>query len=278
MRILERERPGRLYHYTTTAGLLGIIQQKEIWATHSQYLNDLREFRHALEIAQEELRAMRAASQDADRSCTLQQMEENTTGIEIANVCVTSFSENRDSLSQWRAYSGGGAGFAIGFSSEFLNAVLDTDCALMPCIYDEDEQRGVVRSMLERVMDGQEGGVKDEDEGVTTSRAGSKLNAHLLFYAAMLKHQSFKDEKEWRISGLFDCAGDRFGYRPGRSMLIPYYRISLDVDHEPFRIEEVIVGPTPYPEQSSRSIKSLLVTCGFQDVHVVPSTVPYRNW
>ena len=276
MRLLERQRPERLYHYTTADGLLGIIQQQEIWATHSQYLSDLLEFRHAVGIVRDELKKMRAVSEDEDRTRMLERMQENTKEIECANVCVTSFSEDRDSLSQWRAYSGGGSGFSIGFSSEFLGSVLDENCFLLPCLYEEDKQRDFVHSIIGRVMGENEGRLKNADDGLDASTAGAKLNAQLLAYAAMLKHQSFKAEKEWRISGLFNC--ERFEYRPGTSMLIPYYRIPLKSDQVPFRIEEVVVGPAPYPEQSSRSVDSLLVTCGLKDVAVVTSTVPHRNW
>ena len=34
---------GLLYHYTTQHGLLGILKQKCIWATHIRYLNDTSE-------------------------------------------------------------------------------------------------------------------------------------------------------------------------------------------------------------------------------------------
>jgi hypothetical protein len=37
--VFEKEPSGPLYHYTTQSGLLGIIWQREIWATHTQYLN-----------------------------------------------------------------------------------------------------------------------------------------------------------------------------------------------------------------------------------------------
>jgi hypothetical protein len=47
--ILNRHPPGILYHYTTQTGLLGIITSGEIWASHTQYLNDVREFPHAIE-------------------------------------------------------------------------------------------------------------------------------------------------------------------------------------------------------------------------------------
>jgi len=34
---------GLLYHYTNQKGLLGILKEKCIWATHLRYLNDMSE-------------------------------------------------------------------------------------------------------------------------------------------------------------------------------------------------------------------------------------------
>jgi hypothetical protein len=125
------ERPdGLLYHYTTQTGLLGIIGRKQIWATHTQYLNDSREFSHALQVVRDELEAYRSSHQaevdmeniaihgtplpfelgshhgNVDR--ILEGMIQNvdtSARCESINVCVASFSENGDSLSQWRAYA-----------------------------------------------------------------------------------------------------------------------------------------------------------------------------
>ena len=32
--------PKTIYHYTTRAGLQGILQSNTLWASHSQFLND----------------------------------------------------------------------------------------------------------------------------------------------------------------------------------------------------------------------------------------------
>ena len=56
--ILSRRPPEILYHYTSQEGLLGIICKKEMWASHTQYLNDQREFRHAIELVRDELSRM----------------------------------------------------------------------------------------------------------------------------------------------------------------------------------------------------------------------------
>lgn len=39
-----------LYHYTTQAGLLGILGSKSIWCTNTLFLNDPTEFSHAIDL------------------------------------------------------------------------------------------------------------------------------------------------------------------------------------------------------------------------------------
>jgi hypothetical protein len=72
---------------------------------------------------------------------------------EHINVCVCSFSEDSDSLSQWRAY-GGSSGFAIGFSGEVLGAAVESQrFFLAQCIYDPGTQLNIVRALVEEVLD-----------------------------------------------------------------------------------------------------------------------------
>lgn len=67
-RHLKTEPPDTLYHYTGQVGLLGIIQNAELWATKVQYMNDLAEFRRALSMAQTGLDLMISnSSNDSSR-------------------------------------------------------------------------------------------------------------------------------------------------------------------------------------------------------------------
>lgn len=103
--------------------------------------------------------------------------------------------------------------------------------------------------------------------------------AYLNRYAPILKHKSFADEREWRIiSRPLMCVHDRFGYRQGTSMLVPYFRIPLIGDGEPLGIEEVIIGPTPYKSQSRHSIQGFLYRMRLKQTKVRNSTAPFRNW
>ncbi len=74
--ILNRQPPEILYHYTTQTGLLGMVTSREIWASHMQYLNDVREFLHAIAVTKEELSKMALEPNLKDEVGLLQKMYE----------------------------------------------------------------------------------------------------------------------------------------------------------------------------------------------------------
>jgi Protein of unknown function (DUF2971) len=275
-------KPNRpLYHYTKQSGLLGIFGTKQIWATHSQYLNDRREYKHALGLVCEEIDRLVATADHQSRSF-LQGMKDGISGIESMNVCVCSFSEERDSLSQWRAYGSGTSGFAIGLPGDFIVAATERlQWYLAPCIYDLSKQRTLIRSLVEEVLEqcieGENAGER-EMERHYWERGGS-LCAYLNRYGPILKDPAFREEKEWRIiSRPLMCSGELFDFREGNSLLIPYYKLPLAGEDLAFRVHEVVVGPTPDGERSKCSVRSFLVRHGLKDVTVEVSSVPYRNW
>ena len=61
-------------------------------------------------------------------------------------------------------------------------------------------------------------------------------------------------------------------------MLIPHYRVPIAHPDLPLKLDEVVIGPTPHGDQSSRAVKSLLVSQGLDNVPIGLSSVPYRNW
>ena len=276
--VLSCKPPDALYHYTTQAGFLGIVKNKEIWATHTQYLNDRREYLHALRIVREEIMAIVRATNGPQHKELLKDMADDVEGIESMNVCVSSFSEDKDSLSQWRAYSGASSGFAIGFSGKLLSKVTKSESFyLAPCIYDHSKQRKLIRVLIEEILEENiEGKPWDNEDHIPK---GGNLCAYLHRYAPILKDPSFKEEREWRIiSRPLSCKFERFEFRPGKSMLIPYYRFPLSKDKVPFHVHEIVVGPTPHPIQAEHSASSFLVSEGLRNVPVNISIVPYRSW
>lgn len=288
--ILERTPPPILYHYTTQQGLLGIIRDKEIWATHTQYLNDEREFLHAMDVFAREISTMRSEGplSVVDKAC-LDEMERVVTlGLESVHVCVCSFSERGDVLSQWRGYGGGTSGFAVGFSGGFLSHTSRDYGWLVPAIYDQTEQRSFIRTLLQDVL-GESAKTKASATKEGPRGIGNILE-YLPRYAPILKHHSFSEEKEWRIvTRPLGCTDERFDYRPGSSMLIPYFRLPLG-DQKNLGIKEIVIGPTPHPIQSREAIEGLLYKHGIHrsgawesnadsdTVKIRLSEIPYRSW
>jgi hypothetical protein len=289
-----------LYHYTTQKGLLGIVSSKAMWVTHTQYLNDHREFVHAVDLAREQVALLlKASSSDAGRNRSLVRMKEALEQqLQSINVCVCSFSEDRDSLSQWRAYGERTSGFAIGFPAELvIAATASKGWYLAACVYEREQQREIIRNLVEEVLEenlsGEPGfttGEKDE-QGISFRGPAGNLIAYLYRYAPILKDKSFKEEREWRVISrpLMNQSQD-FCFREGRSFLIPYSKFPLHAEGIEFRLREIVIGPTPYQELSKSSIRNFLVSknmnvstglepiLGGPSVDVEISTVPYRDW
>ena len=284
--ILSRQPPEILYHYTGQEGLLGIIGKKEIWASHTQYLNDDREFRHAIELVRDELSRMVQGAETQERPFVeeMNQGMHERDGMESVNVCVCSFSEESDILSQWRAYGDGVSKFSIGFSGALLRQVSDQmNFSLVPCLYGEGEQRALVRALLKDVLQENmtvvpQAELEEEEEDMYLLRGGN-LIAYLNRYAPILKHKTFSEEREWRIvTRPIMCMNKQFDYRPGRSMLTPYYRIPLAGLDVEFGVKRIVVGPVPHGDRAVQAVKSLMVKHRLKATQVLGSDVPFRNW
>jgi hypothetical protein len=57
-RLYPRRLPSALYHYTSTDGVLGIIDSRTLWATCVEDLDDQGEVRHGIEMVQAEVRRL----------------------------------------------------------------------------------------------------------------------------------------------------------------------------------------------------------------------------
>jgi hypothetical protein len=92
---------GTLYHYTNQGGLLGIIRDRTIWMTHTQYLNELST---PLIWSGKEINRLQGTTKPETSQAQVLLQLEQALGLspESINVCVCSFSEEPDSLSQWR--------------------------------------------------------------------------------------------------------------------------------------------------------------------------------
>jgi hypothetical protein len=105
--------------------------------------------------------------------------------------------------------------------------------------------------------------------------------------APFIKHEAFEEECEWRKVVSKDyrlVPGQQF--RPGKSTLIPFVEIMLDVmqvgservPRPTYFINEVIIGPTPTPELTREALYALFTSEGHPEVVIRSSRIPYKSW
>jgi hypothetical protein len=276
----EAAEPKLLYHYTSMAGFVGILESLKLWASGIRFLNDASEFQAGMNAAfhvyNEELLQTGADSTIQKHTPLLLQDGDV--------VFVASFSAEKtgDDLSQWRAYSGGLSGVSLGFSPSYLRAIIkhfleehkgrhwyETELSpLVECEYHHNvDALGVDQKLIDSV------------KRIAANDIVSK-GAEFAHYSATLKHDAFHGEKEWRIVLIWQGDGvpDCLEFRCAKSMLIPYIRIPLDWRSQPLEIDRVVIGPTPHQREAESAVRMLLKRHGVACETVAVSDAPYRNW
>lgn len=121
---------------------------------------------------------------------------------------------------------------------------------LTRCIYDRQRQRELIEDSVEEVLEGNLSGdygctPEDDDELEIVRARGGNLLADLNIYAPILKDESFREEREWRIVSLpLMSSSKNLCFREGQSLLVPYSKFPLSYNDLAFRLKEVVIGPT----------------------------------
>lgn len=140
---------GELFHYTDAAGLIGMMQNGgELWATDVRCMNDTDEFILGHRVIERALN-----DRTTHPAHTLLQRLLAHPGYVSPLVFSISFSEDRDLLSQWRAYADNGAGFSVGFAHDSLDALTfdgkPTTKTIVRVLYDRDRQEKCADRIVE---------------------------------------------------------------------------------------------------------------------------------
>ncbi len=272
---------GRLYHYTSYAGLLGIIQSKSLWASKLRFLNDADEFIHGLDIA-ETLARERAKDSDGEEKELLQKIASRRDSYHRANVFVSSFTEQPDVLSQWRGYAGAG-GASLGFSVVDLRRAAEANSfKLIKCVYDQPTKIKIANEFLDlwlsRIPHARESFGDDYLDSASWGFTYDYFQA-----AAAFKHSAFHEEAEWRlVSTLISSHDEKIGFRPLSTMIVPYFKIDLDVGVEDggktnIGLREILLGPNNNPEDMKDALGMVLARYKIRYSSYTNSKAPYRS-
>jgi hypothetical protein len=275
--ILDTKVPNVLYHYTSAAGLLGILESGKIWTTKIQYLNDNSELQLAYDYIRKEIRRQQKGLSQIRTKQELDNMMVALDDSATTNVSLASFTEVGDQLSQWRGYCEIGKGYSVGFNGPKLKQVLkEKGYALVHCVYDKFMHLRMVMELVNEYP------LRNKIE-----KAGMPLLSHAgfstdfsfesLFLAPLIKSESFQEEKEWRLI-THPLSYQDAKYRSGNHSIIPYWEVDIDLENT---LKSIIVGPTPEPGLSASALKGLLMKKSFQvydqKIDITQSKIPFRK-
>lgn len=280
-----------LYHYTTGENFIKIIQSGELWATQAACLNDTTELAYFVDQLLLRVKARMSAPHDPAIDPVLSRLNAalSAPGVETSPIFVTCFSERKDDLSQWRAYSGGEGGYAIEFDPMklIIAGLLPTQdgktgahSLLVRVEYNSTNQASILDEIVkltEELFRNLSGAKKAPTIDAWADEFCRSWVDTLAFYAPCIKNPAFEDEKERRLIYYLrpdDLKSMRFRQR--QSMMSRHIPLRLN---KPLPITKVLVGPCRHPRLSQVAAGDLLAAAGYDPdiVKVELTEVPYRT-
>lgn len=275
--IAQMEKDEKIYHYTTIDALISIVSRKELWVTKWDYLNDIDEFKVALDVCVTVLKEEKVKSeviQDVEKCVT-----ESIHGNGLSNsYYICSFSRDEDSQLLWSNYSNyDGVNLEIDFAKfrENLNHnmlwhglvnydfELQKEC-LKKTFYDEFidiDDFGKIKSLNEI----------NRLEGREYEMLISHMSIICELYSMFFKRSFFKGENEYRFVFAIDKTQE-ISFRNKNRVVIPY--IKKKVENIDF-ITRITIGPTNQIDIMAKGIGELLHYYQ-RDIDIVKSEIPLR--
>jgi len=272
-----------VWHYTTGAGLIGIVESGSIFATQVSCLNDATEVRYSAKGLREALSVLVTGMDEHQPGATVlkryvELLQDSDAAPNSATLpyFVTCFSSLEDDLGQWRSYGGGENGYAIGI---MVRDLIGTPNSLVARVnYDAGTHADVSKEAAEATLRFYREGLKegiDDWDGVFLNLWDYTLTQ----LAPIIKDPGFAVEQEIRLVHQLQ--------EPELLQLNVRQRKTMMSRHLPIRfpsagklgvpISKVIVGPCRHREITRIGVDTLLRTHGYPSGLVVSSQRPYQE-
>lgn len=249
--LVKESLPDNLYHYTKSNSTFKILpsatnENISFFATERQYLNDSAEYVRGLNLAKDCLLQHKHA--DLDFINDVHNSIEEAEG----QVCVVSFTESGDNLNQYRIYSENG-GYCLQFDPNQLNGPAHlANRFLAKCIYSKETFMRKANDSISWHMGYYQQTIigKQEDEKLHVyNHCCSGLAGSLRLLASIFKHDSFKEEREWRYVFQFPN-NEELQCRKRDEQNIPYTEVSFPLN----AFSKVYISPGSKQENANKDM------------------------
>ncbi len=272
------ERNELVCHYTSIAGLKGILENKVFFATESGFLNDDDEFSYAgtilLELVKEELSGWEHYQSFA---LAISEYCLSSLAFELSrNYYVISFSKNPDNLALWSQFASEGCNMQL-----LPLEMIDTSSLALQAFvkYEKAEQKAELKEAICNVVEFYKDTVFPEDISLIECMEGLdeqevRLIAEpivqlALFYGMAMKREEFKAEEEYRL--IFRVRDEEVKIRQKGSLLLPYIEIPIFLGDEEKYLKQICLAPLNKGEKQRYSINRFLQHLGIGGCTVTAS-------
>ena len=286
---LHNQRPNILYHYTSLAGLQGMVATGLVWLTDLAYLNDALEMQVAIDRIEECTKAASMGLSELGKELLRRASVSVSPTASDTGYYVACFCTDGDLLSQWRAYGAGGEGCSMGFNAKVMGVgsmVESGRFSVRRVIYEPDLQRSLVKRVIDETLKSlariaNNRSVAELDANTTLPAYSAFLSEHLREFLFTFKHETFAEENEWRL--VYEFSRDEnikdLKFRGAKGFMVPYMELPLNPSKEgapPLPLVEVVHGPTLHPKLTKKAIGLFLDRHNYDFVEVRGSNVPLR--
>ncbi|HTX07450.1 MAG TPA: hypothetical protein VME22_02500 [Solirubrobacteraceae bacterium] len=303
---LQGRTPKRLYHYTTFAGLDGILSQTAIWASDIRFMGDSSELSYALDLVRKVVAAQTAHATHEDLKELIAHAPDpmvDPFGSGLARPCASCFCEDGDLLSQWKRCRPGEVGYSLGLELQMIDEFwAPPDTVLRRVIYEESQQRRITSALVRAWIEIAEAMMS---RGVAFDRlfpdpAIPALNVALSEPMLCFKDPACAGDAEWRLIKIIHLrdeiepeeeqrTGNRearpplppglpspaerldIRFRPTADGLVPYVEIPVldraGVFANRLPLAHVVQGRTSHPKLSAHALELYLDTRGYGSPH-----------
>lgn len=274
-----------LYHYTSPAGLLGVLSSSSLWMSDSDFLNDSSESDYFYDVYQKatpytvetrkEAFFRFSAGMFPYYHASMYSSPRQTAHRIKETRYILSMSLDRDNLNLWSYYTknANSIGYSIGIKEDWVEYLFrkDEDEVLLSgkVIYDSDKQLRLLSELY-----------KDYWEQYATLKHTyqreylyEKMEDNIVRYSVFMKNPLFAHENEYRVAvvRLGSNSTQQRLFREMNGAFIPYITQSIDLRD----IAEIGISPTHRTEFVTKSLEELLEAKGI-DATIYNSEVPLR--
>jgi hypothetical protein len=261
-----------VFHYTSSEGLIGILESKRMWASEASSLNDLAEIRQGWDSISKWLK-------NQPKSDAVDLLSEAADPMEPQHeVFVLSGSTSADDANQWRLYADGATGYAIELDGSIqLAAVTDVPAApstptrsrfgrvadivsvtpWLHVLYTEPAIEAALQQLV-ALVESRIRSIESYDDVEAREFYGEDLRddsyERLATVAHLIKAPGFSGENEVRVVATFFWGDDHVHYRPGAHGIVGYTALT----QAPKGHSSSVLRPSPdKPVASSLPVKSV---------------------